>query len=350
MNRRRFLEYAGATAAVVGGTALGLDLLPTQQSNPIAKTATSSTSSTVITSSLTLASSTKPELASLSGRLFFDYNGNGVQDAGEPAISGSLIQLKDNAGRIIIEGLTDSSGDYRLEDIRTGEYKLHIGVDQFGDKKFRYMCRSSSELRVVDDDYEVALHGDSNRMDVGLSEGSLTLPFRKDAQFSRPSPFGMTGMVDVDRRPGFVRSYDPEHVKPCAYTQIPPWVCDQHDGIDYCFPVGTDIVAAAPGTVMETGDDETGAGNYVVVHHQFGDQGTQTLYAHLSEVIVKTGASVSRNQPIAKSGNSGVSGEPHLHFRYATWTTPPNPIDPYRDLLNPSSLSSWTVENSPQYP
>jgi hypothetical protein len=86
INRRRFLEYAGATAAVVGGTVLGLDLLPTQQSNPIGKTATSSTSSTVITSSLTLASSAKAQLASLSGRLFFDYNGNGKQEDNEPSI------------------------------------------------------------------------------------------------------------------------------------------------------------------------------------------------------------------------------------------------------------------------
>jgi hypothetical protein len=289
-----------------------------------------------------------PQLASLRGRLFFDYNGNAKQDTGEPAVAGALVQLKDDAGKVIAVTLTDSSGDYRLEDVKSRSCRLHIGVEHFSDKRFRYMCTSKDEIKAVTRGYAISLNG-ASKMNVGLMEGLLTLPFRKGTKFSRSSRFGMTGMFDVDRRSGFVRSYDPSHVPPASESRgVPPWVVDQHDGIDYCFPVATDIVAAAPGTVGETGYDKDGAGNFIVVHHE--SEGTQTLYAHLSKNLVEKGARVSRNQLIAKSGNSGVSGEPHLHFRYATWTTSPNPIDPYRDLLNPSSLSYWTVDNSPQYP
>jgi predicted lipoprotein with Yx(FWY)xxD motif len=52
-------------------------------------------------------------LASLNGRLFFDYNGNGKQDTGEPAVSGSRIQLLNDAGQTIAGTFSDSSGDYK---------------------------------------------------------------------------------------------------------------------------------------------------------------------------------------------------------------------------------------------
>jgi murein DD-endopeptidase MepM/ murein hydrolase activator NlpD len=159
----------------------------------------------------------------------------------------------------------------------------------------------------------------------------------------------MTGMFDVDRRVSHVRSYDPNTVKPDFESNgVPPWAYDQHDGVDYCFPVGTQIVAAAPGTVKVIEFEAGGAGNLLVIHHPY--DGKQTLYAHLSEILVSTGERVARGQPVALSGNSGVSGEPHLHFRLATWETPPDPIDPYRDLTDPESVSYWTVANNPQYP
>ena len=47
------------------------------------------------------------------GKLFFDYNANGIQNAGEPAVAGASVQLKDNAGSVIAGTLTDSSGDYK---------------------------------------------------------------------------------------------------------------------------------------------------------------------------------------------------------------------------------------------
>lgn len=54
-----------------------------------------------------------------------------------------------------------------------------------------------------------------------------------------------------------------------------------------------------------------GYGNVVVVAHP---NGWKTLYAHLSRIIVKRGQYVKQGQKIAKSGNSGYSAGPHLHF------------------------------------
>ena len=49
----------------------------------------------------------------------------------------------------------------------------------------------------------------------------------------------------------------------------------------------------------------------IEIDHGFG---YQTIYAHLSSAKVKVGQTVNRNQVIAKSGNSGLSSGPHLHY------------------------------------
>jgi murein DD-endopeptidase MepM/ murein hydrolase activator NlpD len=86
-----------------------------------------------------------------------------------------------------------------------------------------------------------------------------------------------------------------------------------YNSVDFGAPVGTPVVAAASGTVLvskPTGHNG-GYGHYIVIEH---DNGTQTLYAHLSSVSVGLGDTVQKGQKIALSGNTGRSTGPHLHF------------------------------------
>lgn len=86
------------------------------------------------------------------------------------------------------------------------------------------------------------------------------------------------------------------------------------NGIDFRAPIGTPVLAAASGTVIVakgSGAYNGGYGNYIVISH---DNGTQTLYAHLASVSVTVGDTVTQSQVIAKSGNTGKSTGPHLHF------------------------------------
>ena len=85
----------------------------------------------------------------------------------------------------------------------------------------------------------------------------------------------------------------------------------QHTGMDYGPPYGTNIVAAAAGTVLVAGYNSGGYGNYVVINH---GGGVSTLYAHASSLCVSAGQSVSQGQVIAKVGSTGMSTGPHLHF------------------------------------
>jgi len=83
-----------------------------------------------------------------------------------------------------------------------------------------------------------------------------------------------------------------------------------HTGIDIINNVGTSVKASGKGKVVFAGV-KGGYGLTVEIDHGFG---YQTIYAHLSKINVKEGQIVNRNQLIAKSGNSGLSSGPHLHY------------------------------------
>ena len=83
-----------------------------------------------------------------------------------------------------------------------------------------------------------------------------------------------------------------------------------HAGIDIVVNLGTPVKASADGVVADAGYNAN-YGNYIILTH--GD-GYQTLYGHLSAFSIKRGQSVSQGQVIGKSGSSGYSTGPHLHF------------------------------------
>jgi murein DD-endopeptidase MepM/ murein hydrolase activator NlpD len=93
----------------------------------------------------------------------------------------------------------------------------------------------------------------------------------------------------------------------------------KHSGQDFAVPIGTNVVAAHGGTVVKAGPNGAGDGpaygNAIVIKH---GNGLYTQYAHLSRVDVKVGQVVTTGQHIARSGNTGNSTGPHLHFEVRT--------------------------------
>ncbi len=83
-----------------------------------------------------------------------------------------------------------------------------------------------------------------------------------------------------------------------------------HKAVDWAVPKGTSVKASCGGTVAKAGWG-SGYGYVVYINHE---DGRQTRYAHLSKVLVKAGQKVKQGDIIAKSGNTGVSSGPHLHF------------------------------------
>ncbi|KOV80653.1 M23 family metallopeptidase [Nocardia sp. NRRL S-836] len=83
-----------------------------------------------------------------------------------------------------------------------------------------------------------------------------------------------------------------------------------HLGIDIAGPIGTPILAAADGVILEAGP-ASGFGLWVRVQHA---DGTITVYGHVNDYVVSEGQRVKAGQMIAHMGNRGFSTGPHLHF------------------------------------
>lgn len=96
-----------------------------------------------------------------------------------------------------------------------------------------------------------------------------------------------------------------------------------HNGVDLGVPIGTPILAAHDG-VVRTGEDGV-SGRYIVLDH---GHGVRTSYCHLDGFFAEDGERVDAGQAIARSGNTGRSTGPHLHFvvRVGRKTIDPEPL------------------------
>ena len=85
---------------------------------------------------------------------------------------------------------------------------------------------------------------------------------------------------------------------------------EAHPGIDIAVPVGNLVRASGGATVEQAGEDPE-YGFYVLLNHP---EEYQTMYGHLSRILVTAGNTVTAGEVIGLSGNSGRSTAPHLHF------------------------------------
>ena len=97
---------------------------------------------------------------------------------------------------------------------------------------------------------------------------------------------------------------------------------DLHEGVDLAAPTGTPVLAMRSGTVHFAGT-MGGYGNVVILQH---GTSTRSVYAHLSELRVRTGDRVDGQQVIALSGASGNATGPHLHFEIQRWGRAEDPV------------------------
>ncbi|MGC4129878.1 MAG: M23 family metallopeptidase [Bergeyella sp.] len=107
-----------------------------------------------------------------------------------------------------------------------------------------------------------------------------------------------------------------------------------HDGIDLRAHY-ENVYSVMDGIVTETGWDNKGGGNYIKINH-FGR--FETAYLHLSEIYYKVGERVKAGFIIAKSGNTGNSTGPHLHFSVKEFGQLINPTHFLNDLIKVNNL------------
>lgn len=85
-----------------------------------------------------------------------------------------------------------------------------------------------------------------------------------------------------------------------------------HGGIDIAVAEGTDLPSPVSGKVVDVGYEDGGYGNFVQIQDS---KGNYHMFAHLSQAIASEGQQVKLGDIIAKTGNTGASTGPHLHYQ-----------------------------------
>ncbi len=331
ISRRRFLKYAGATAAAVGVSALGLDyVLPPKPASPgLTNSLTSS-----LMSSYTSASTPTARTTDLQIELFHDYHGDGQQQSDEPSISDLILDIQGIGNDYMTTFQSESDGKYWARNIPIGnQYRVVPKTD-----RFRYVALSNAEFTSIMD-YYYLVTSDEPTLRLGMMEGFLTLPFRSGTKIDHAI------YMDLDPSDKFRdwRGSDGSDYRSFSCRET----FNAHLGTDFFVPEGQPVVAAAPGTVTlaqyEKGKDLDP--NIVIYHNKT----FETIYVHMSDVSVRPTQKIERGKQIGLTGkaNMPLCEPPHLHFQL---NFPPYNTDPYRDLSNPRSVSYWTKDNAPQYP
>lgn len=122
--------------------------------------------------------------------------------------------------------------------------------------------------------------------------------------------------LPVDGRPRISSPFNPKRFHPVTHRISP------HNGTDFAVPSGTKVYAIGDGVVQFSGYHPA-AGNYIVIKH--GRKYT-TRYLHLSKSLVRRGQRVKMGEIIARSGNTGRTTGPHLHYEFHIYGKPVNPM------------------------
>jgi hypothetical protein len=107
---------------------------------------------------------------------------------------------------------------------------------------------------------------------------------------------------------------------------------EMHPGMDFPAAEGTPVYATGDGVVESADAMMQGYGNHVVINHGFS---YQTLYGHLSKIIVRAGQKIKRGELVGLVGSTGLSTAPHLHYEVIKNGQKVNPINFYYNDLNP---------------
>jgi murein DD-endopeptidase MepM/ murein hydrolase activator NlpD len=274
-----------------------------------------------------------PSDANLSGVVFFDYNGDGSQDADEPGVLGAHISLGDKSTS------SQCNGVYYFRSLPYGPYSITVTARGFG-----FIANSASDFQTITTPV-VTQVGANTQRSLGLMQGFFTWPFPEGTEFTRDDYLGRDSVFDRDPAPGSARAYDPSIPSVCTGGVC---VYDGHKGTDIGVEIGVCFVAAAPLEIVEF-DTVPGHGGLDVgrIHVRYDSDYTGT-YAHAQLLPgIQVGDQISRGQEFGCVERFDI-GASHLHFEVQRPSSVP--IDPYADVAELSDPSLWSIRNDPQYP
>jgi len=309
---------------------------------------------------------TEIPLEDIEGVLFFDHNGSGLQEEGEPHISNFRICVSVKGSEDNTCTTTDDSGKYSFESVGPIDQWVKVTFQdpntEDPSKAYRFINVYKDsvlipankvngiqipEQHLNDTDLTTIESGLALKIgevaDIGLMQGFLTSPFSCDQE----APIG----IWYDHNPGgkFLNwQASTSSMNNPAGVRISG---DNHDGTDFAVPTGTYVLAMAPGIVNYADIIDTYHGNVLHITLEHIGKKFCTGTGHHSELLVNREDKVYRGQVIALSGQSGTSW-PHVHLNVhfpCNNSDPPPTIDPFGVLFNTKDeiqkYSLWTIYN-----
>ncbi|MSP69866.1 MAG: M23 family metallopeptidase [Bacteroidetes bacterium] len=114
-------------------------------------------------------------------------------------------------------------------------------------------------------------------------------------------------------------------------------ISKMHTGMDFTASLGTIIYATGDGIVEVADSESAGYGSHVVINHSYG---YETLYGHMSKILVKKGQHVQRGEKIGLVGSTGTSTGPHCHYEVIKNGQKINPVNYYFLDLSPQEYAT----------
>lgn len=195
-----------------------------------------------------------------------------------------------------------------------------------------YVCAESTPCRTADTIAPHLIHlTDERTLSLLLNDPVFMEYWFNDMTFSYDS-VRVTDLPDVTVIP---INYPGEKFTPTWYgklTSAYQWRWGrQHHGVDLGLKTGNPIYAAWDGIVRYAQWNSSGYGNCVVIRHK---NGLETLYGHMSKLMVIPNQYVSSGDMIGLGGSTGRSTGPHLHFeiRYKDFSINPEHIIDFETL------------------
>ncbi len=168
-------------------------------------------------------------------------------------------------------------------------------------------------------------------LDGDFKKSYITVSKTMSEKHSDKNMKAMTNFVaEAKKKPVETKLWDSNFILPVKSKISSPFgamrfvnnkVVGYHSGIDFPVPVGTTLKAANSGKVI-LARELTTTGNTIVIDHGMN---VFSSYAHMSILNVKEGDAIKKGDIIGKSGNTGFTTGPHLHFTISIGTTFVNP-------------------------
>ncbi len=250
-----------------------------------------------------------------------------------PAVEADLMRLTDRPGQLkdAIERAGASTGDpdKSAEAAREFEsfflyYMIKVmrktvpECDLFGERKAEKLYQSMLDEQIA---HHLATRKALGLADMILQElqGPGELPDRRLA----PVETAFLAPVMPHAEPLELVLPSTARVTSVFGERIDPFSGERrhHDGIDIALPEGAPVRAAAPGTVVFSGEMR-GYGKVVILQHA---DGVETVYAHNRANNVAVGQPVAQGDVVAEVGQTGRATGPHLHFEVRRGGTPVDP-------------------------